>query len=29
METEGNKVEIFRNESSIYSEVTSAVMLQR
>ena len=29
LETEGNKVEMFKNESSIYSEVTSAAMLQK
>ena len=29
METEGNKVEMFKNENSIYSEVTSAALLQK
>lgn len=29
METEGNKVEMFKNDSSIYSEVTSAALLQK
>ena len=29
LETEGNKVEMFKNESSIYSEVTSAAMLHK
>ena len=29
METEGNKVEMFKNDSSIYSEVTSAALLHK
>ena len=29
LETEGNKVEMFKNENSIYSEVTSAAMLHK